>query len=239
MTPPDVHALTGAYALDAVDAGERAQVEAHLAGCEFCAEEVAGLRATAAALTEADALEPPASLRSAVLGRIATTPQLPAQAERPQKRQGRPRWLRPVTAAAAAAVVAVTAAGLTVADQHRRLDDERQRADRLSALASVALSRSAGMPLDGGGSLAVVAVADSALVSARDLPALPGGRVYQFWFVGADGVRSAGTADGRAVAVDRLLTGAGAARAIAVTVEPAGGSAQPTTRTLVNAPIRT
>ncbi|WP_322753560.1 anti-sigma factor [Frankia sp. Cas3] len=236
MTPPDVHTLTGAYALDAVDDDERAQVEAHLAGCEFCAEEVAGLRAAAAALTEADALEPPASLRSAVLGRIATTPQLPAQAERPQKRHGRPRWLRPVTAAAAAAVVA--AAGLTVADQHRRLDDERQRADRLSALASVALSRSASMPLDGGGSLAVVAVADSALVSARDLPALAGGRVYQFWFVGTDGVRSAGTADGRAVAVDRLLTGVGAARAIAVTVEPAGGSAQPTTRTLVNAPVR-
>ncbi len=236
MTPPDVHTLTGAYALDAVDDDERAQVEAHLAGCEFCAEEMAGLRATAAALTEAGALEPPASLRSAVLGRIATTPQLPAQAERPQKRHGRPRWLRPVTAAAAAVVVA--AAGLTVADQHRRLDDERQRADRLSALASVALSRSAGMPLDGGGSLAVVAVADSALVSARDLPALAGGRVYQFWFVGADGVRSAGTADGRAVAVDRLLTGVDAARAIAVTVEPAGGSAQPTTPVLVNAPVR-
>ncbi|WP_239333803.1 anti-sigma factor [Frankia sp. CiP3] len=254
MTPPrppspDIHALTGAYVLDAVDGDERAVVEEHLAGCDVCAREVTELRLTATALTRADEVEPPASLRAAVLARIATAPQLPALDDRPRdgRRRGRPRHPRlprRVTAAAAAALVAVTGLGLTVADQQRRLDSERQRADRLSALATAALSRSAAMPLAGGGSLAVVAVAGNALVSARDLPVLTGGRVYQFWLAGLnpaspDGVRSAGIADGRAVAVDRLLTGVGDARSIVVTAEPAGGSARPTTPMLVDAPIRT
>ncbi|WP_239377620.1 anti-sigma factor [Frankia sp. Cj5] len=258
MTPPrppspDVHALTGAYVLDAVDGDERAMVDEHLASCDVCAREVTELRLTATALTRADEVEPPASLRAAVLARIATAPQLPAPQlpapdDRPRDGQRRgqprhPRLSRRVTAAAAAALVTVTGLGLTVAGQQRRLDSERQRADRLSALAAAALSRSAAMPLAGGGSLAVVAVAGNALVSARDLPVLTGGRVYQFWLAGPspagpDGVRSAGIADGRAVAVDRLLTGVGDARSIVVTAEPAGGSARPTTPMLIDAPIR-
>ncbi|WP_239381775.1 anti-sigma factor [Frankia sp. CIT1] len=258
MTPPrpsspDIHALTGAYVLDAVDGDERAMVDEHLASCDVCAREVTELRLTATALTRADEVEPPASLRAAVLARIATAPQLPAPQlpapdDRPRDGQRRgqprhPRLSRRVTAAAAAALVTVTGLGLTVAGQQRRLDSERQRADRLSALAAAALSRSAAMPLAGGGSLAVVAVAGNALVSARDLPVLTGGRVYQFWLAGPspagpDGVRSAGIADGRAVAVDRLLTGVGDARSIVVTAEPAGGSARPTTPMLIDAPIR-
>ncbi|WP_239406187.1 anti-sigma factor, partial [Frankia sp. Cj3] len=221
--------------------------------CDVCAREVTELRLTATALTRADEVEPPASLRAAVLARIATAPQLPAPQlpapqlpapdDRPRDGQRRgqprhPRLSRRVTAAAAAALVTVTGLGLTVAGQQRRLDSERQRADRLSALAAAALSRSAAMPLAGGGSLAVVAVAGNALVSARDLPVLTGGRVYQFWLAGPDGVRSAGIADGRAVAVDRLLTGVGDARSIVVTAEPAGGSARPTTPMLIDAPIR-
>ncbi|WP_239308825.1 anti-sigma factor [Frankia sp. Cj3] len=258
MTPPrpsspDIHALTGAYVLDAVDGDERAMVDEHLASCDVCAREVTELRLTATALTRVDEVEPPASLRAAVLARIATAPQLPAPQlpapdDRPRDGQRRgqprhPRLSRRVTAAAAAALVTVTGLGLTVAGQQRRLDSERQRADRLSALAAAALSRSAAMPLAGGGSLAVVAVAGNALVSARDLPVLTGGRVYQFWLAGPspagpDGVRSAGIADGRAVAVDRLLTGVGDARSIVVTAEPAGGSARPTTPMLIDAPIR-
>jgi hypothetical protein len=149
------------------------------------------------------------------------------------------RWLRPVTAVAAAAVTIVAALGITAVDQYRQRASERDRADRLNALASAALSHTAAMPVDGGGSLAVVSVADTTLVWARDLPPLAGGRVYQFWFVDADRVRPAGTVDGRAGTVERMFTGVGAARGLAVTVEPAGGSAQPTTRMLVNTPIRT
>ncbi|MFY9926417.1 MAG: zf-HC2 domain-containing protein, partial [Streptosporangiaceae bacterium] len=39
-----IHALAGAFAMDALSAPERARFERHLTGCEECAEEVAGLR---------------------------------------------------------------------------------------------------------------------------------------------------------------------------------------------------
>ena len=41
MTRPDIHALCGAYAVDAVDDLERAAFDRHLADCEACAAEVA------------------------------------------------------------------------------------------------------------------------------------------------------------------------------------------------------
>ena len=47
----DIHALSGAYAVDAVDDIERAEFERHLATCADCREEVAGFRATAEQLS--------------------------------------------------------------------------------------------------------------------------------------------------------------------------------------------
>ncbi len=52
---PDLHHLSGAYAVDALDDGERGPFEQHLAGCADCRAEVAELSATAhslGALTE-------------------------------------------------------------------------------------------------------------------------------------------------------------------------------------------
>ena len=43
----DVHALSGAYAVDALDDIERAAFERHLAACAECRAEVASLRETA------------------------------------------------------------------------------------------------------------------------------------------------------------------------------------------------
>ena len=44
MSEMDVHKLTGAYAMDALDELERARFEQHLATCEDCRAEVAELR---------------------------------------------------------------------------------------------------------------------------------------------------------------------------------------------------
>ena len=51
-TPNDIHALSGAYAVDALDDIERAGFERHLAECADCRAEVASLRETAALLAE-------------------------------------------------------------------------------------------------------------------------------------------------------------------------------------------
>lgn len=73
----DIHSLSGAYAVDAVDDAERAAFEQHLAGCPACQQEVAELRAAAGRLA-ADSVTPaPPSLRASVLRAIAEVRPLP------------------------------------------------------------------------------------------------------------------------------------------------------------------
>ena len=75
----DLHKLTGAYAVDALDDIERARFEQHLAGCEDCRAEVAELRETASLLTDSVAATPPASLRDSVLAGISQVRPLPPE----------------------------------------------------------------------------------------------------------------------------------------------------------------
>ena len=55
----DIHALSGAYAIDALDDIERAQFERHLAECAECRAEVESLREAGGLLAEAVAAAPP------------------------------------------------------------------------------------------------------------------------------------------------------------------------------------
>lgn len=73
----DIHALSGAFAIDALDEVERAQFARHLDQCVQCQAEVAGLREAAALLAETTAVEPPAALRERVLAGIGTVRPLP------------------------------------------------------------------------------------------------------------------------------------------------------------------
>jgi anti-sigma-K factor RskA len=80
-----------------------------------------------------------------------------------------------------------------------------------------------------------------AVVSA-DLPALPGTRVYQLWVMTAAGsARSAGllasTSSGSTTTL--LAGGVLPGDRLGVTVEPAGGTAQPTTTPVVVMPVTT
>jgi len=70
MTTDDPSLLTGAYALDALDAADRETFEQHLADCETCAAEVAGLREAAGRLADDSWSTPPSRLRRQVLERI-------------------------------------------------------------------------------------------------------------------------------------------------------------------------
>ena len=74
---PDLHHLSGAYAVDALDADERASFEQHLAECADCRAEVAELSATAHALSSTTEATPPASLRDSVLSGISRVRPLP------------------------------------------------------------------------------------------------------------------------------------------------------------------
>jgi len=72
----NVHSLIGPYAVDALDAQDRALVERHLLVCTECREDLAAYSDVTAALADAEATAPPASLRARVLEEVARTPQL-------------------------------------------------------------------------------------------------------------------------------------------------------------------
>jgi len=73
----EIHALSGAYALDALSEAERAEFDQHLATCAACRDEVDSLRATAARLAETSATPPSPSVRDAVLSGITQIRPLP------------------------------------------------------------------------------------------------------------------------------------------------------------------
>ena len=112
----DLHDLTAAYALDALDGDEVEAYERHLSQCEKCRAELAELNETAAALAfGAVAPAPPARLRAAIIETAA--------AERsnvvPVLRR---RWVArglAVAAAAAACIVVGLAVALTRSSQPR------------------------------------------------------------------------------------------------------------------------
>ena len=108
MTTQNLHDLTAAYALDALDDDERATYETHLRACDDCRAELASLGDTVGLLASAtEGPMPPAGLRD----RIVTA----ARAERPNVVALRPRRARYYAAATALAAAVGLAIGLWAA----------------------------------------------------------------------------------------------------------------------------
>jgi anti-sigma factor RsiW len=121
MGHDDIHDLTAAYALDALDEQDRAAFEEHLAGCERCREEVVTLQEAAATLAYAvDAPAPPPELRGRILAR--------ARAERPNVLPLRPRWAAPAAVIAAVAAAVAVGVGIWAATLSHDLSRERSAA---------------------------------------------------------------------------------------------------------------
>ena len=234
MTNGDVHALSGAYVLDALTDIERAAFRRHLLDCATCAIEVAELQETAGRLADGAWSVPPPALRDKVFAEVSRTRQdapTPARPVRPQRS-------RRLLTVAAAVVLAAAAATGTFAVQERRLDDQRTVAEAESARITEVLAapdaslRSA--DLDIGGRLTVVVSPGRDQAVLTMTAARPAGddRTYQLWLVNDGGAVSAGALPTGTTTATRLVDGAASAKAFAVTIEPAGGSAAPTTTPL-------
>jgi anti-sigma-K factor RskA len=256
MTAPDLHTLTGAYAADALTLEERQAFEQHLAECEACRHEVAELTTTAARLAVGAATAPPPSLRARVMAEVAATAQLPAEVSpRAGERTGTPApttlesrrqadagssppWYRQPFAIAAAVLLVVSLAlgGLLVRTQ-QQADQSRSDAQRFEAIIENPSHVVVGRPVTDGGRATVIAADGQAVFLARNLPALPSGRAYQLWVLDSAGARSAGvlspSAGGR---VEHFVSGVGTGDSLGLTVEPSGGSDQPTTDPIWVAP---
>lgn len=251
MTDDDLRSLLAPYALDAVDDDERRAVEGLVARDAEAAAELAELRAVVAAIASADQVVPAAGQRDAVLGQVADTAQLtPSSAplDHADHTDGDPRTAgaavlpmrrrRPGVvgwgvAAAAAAVVAVAVPGVVAWQQYDRAVQAEARADLLTDLLAQPGATVLSGPLAGGGDAVAVLTDTRGAVVVDGLPALDGDRVYQVWAM-RDGVPvPAGFLDAGGASGAELLEDYRAGDGVALSVEPAGGSEQPTTTPLV------
>ena len=246
------HTLTGVYALDALDTdAEVARFERHLARCQGCTGQVRGFRATATRLGMAVSRPPPPALRAAVMDEVPRTRQLPALDDRPGHRRAAPRptWLPRLAAAGAAiGLAAAITLGVVLVNTQNQLSQARHQLSvtktELAAINAVRTASDATLVTKAtpiGGTVTVVSSAsrDQIVVTTRGLPALRAGKVYQLWLIGSNGnrIRSEGLLvlhNGRTGPV--LISGVLSGDIFGITLEPAGGTVQPTVKPFVAIP---
>ncbi|SDU76946.1 anti-sigma factor [Jiangella alkaliphila] len=230
---PDVHALAAAYALNATTDDEAREFERHLVRCPACQAEVAQFRETAATLGAALAVAPPQALKARVMTRIAQVRPLPPKPDgrddgARHRRSDRRGWWPRATMGLIAASIATTTVLATQLDGAR---DDLERSQSASAVMRQVIEAPdvgvARAEADGAhGTVLLSRAEDLAILISTDMPPAGTGHVYQVWFIHPDGIRSAGLLDDTDAPL--LTSGLGASNRIGITVEPNGGSDQPT-----------
>lgn len=254
---------SGSYVLDAMEPHEREEFEARLARSQDLRNEVTELTDTAVLLGLAvTPVTPPAALKQNIMARLGETPQLPretvveddsAAAIAPVRQlhavpprsagvaasRARARWYsRPIVVltSAAAAVILIAGAifGTNLAMQGAT---SSQQADALAAISSASDVQRAAAAVSTGGTVTLVwsyHLGKSALIG-KDLRSLPANKTYELWYITSAGkATDAGLFDSNGKSILKVLTGHMVkGDTIGVTVEPAGGSEQPTTKPIV------
>ncbi|GAA1432986.1 anti-sigma factor [Microlunatus lacustris] len=253
----EIHGATGSYVLNALDADELEEFEAHLAVCPTCSREVVEFCETAAELSLLASAPPPPALKGSVMSAISGVrvlpPDVPADDQTAPVDEPRPQ---PVAAAApvdelalrrqrrltrvlslavaAALVVALGLGGWVVALTQRDVPVATSTLE--TELLNAADVKGYTIELAEGGEATFVASKSlgRALFSSGDLPALPADQTYQLWTL-------AGSLDAPTrVTPDNIVSGGAPAKswlrgpvaesdALAISVEPAGGADTPTT----------
>jgi len=230
----EAHTLAGAYALHSLNDLERRRFERHLARCPDCAEELRELRETVARLALAGDRPAPPSLRAKVFAEIEHTRQEPPRTA--QSRRRVPRLPGPGLLVAAVCLVAALVAGGVAVDARRDAQRTTALNREITAILTAPDARRAAARSDATGATSVVTSRslDRALITTERLRPLPGSRTYQFWYMGTGAPRSAGTLEPGSGDGTRTLIASGVrdARQIGVTIEPQGGSPQPTSPVL-------
>ncbi|AGB25536.1 hypothetical protein Mycsm_05341 [Mycobacterium sp. JS623] len=221
---PDLIAFATPYALHAVPETELAEIERRVAAAppdvaRAFADEVRAVRETMAVMSAATAVEPPDQLRASLLAEVTDDP------VRTLNRRIN-RWQAIGLAAAAAVIIGLGALGLGIALQPT---PKPSTAEQVFAAPDV---RTVSGQIPSGGTATVVFSREkNAGVLVMNNVAPPAvGTVYQMWLIDDKGPKSAGTMDAKNVApsTTAVLSDLGDSRTLAFTVEPPGGSTQPT-----------
>jgi anti-sigma-K factor RskA len=225
----DIHALSGAYAVDALDDAERAQFEVHLDMCTDCRAEVDSLREAAALLAETTLVAPSAELRNRVLAQVSAVRPLPP--ETGGAHRGAPsdavvvpmahRRRRRMTflAAAAAAVIAIGAGGVV----WQQVNDDAP-GSRVEQILEAGDAQEFTTELPDGGTATVTRSVDlnEAVISADGMGPAPSGHQYVLWLQHGSTMTQAGTMAGGSDAAVVFSGDAASADGAAVSVEDDG-----------------
>jgi len=229
------------YALGVLPAAESDRVREHIATCAPCREEYARLKATAASIgfaAETQASEGPSATLKPRVMRLVRASLDRSRPERP------PVWPAYLVAAACLAIAIISSvADVAVTGQLRQAQLELSRTSQRSTslardlaqtrltLSDLLGSDAKRYAVDGG---EVVTRGGRLYISMHDMPQPPHGKVYQAWTLAKGAKRVAPSLtfvpDAHGVAVVAIPVDARDTAAVAVSVEPEGGSKQPTTK---------
>ena len=239
--------LASSYALGVLASDETAAVEAALPGDAVLATEVAAYRETMAVMARAEApIMPRASLREEWLQRVRSTGSRgghDAAIRSIDSRRRTPRTVRVLTGLLAASFIGIVALGVQLMRTQTRLDEatvaelkrERQLNTVIEAEGQLMVALLKGGDEHGQGVQFFWNVRQQrAMLHAFHLPPAPAGRAYQLWVLRGSEAISArvfnSDADGHALVegIELPSSPVGITK-VAITIEPAGGSPQPTT----------
>jgi len=247
-----LHALVGAYVLDALPEAERLAFERHLLHCEQCRNDASGLREATALLATATAVPPRPELRERTLNAAALVRQLPPVVDeqpdgarrvarltsRPAAAVRRRPWLAVAVSAVMAALVATSVVlGLHASSMQNRLTAAQQRDSVIAAILGAHDATMLTAQVQTGGTATVVMShhMHALVFTASGLTRLPRSRAYELWVMGPAGDTPAGLLppghDGMSgpMVVRQLSPG----DRLGLTVESASGSPHPTSPPIV------
>ena len=212
LTPAELDELLAAYALDAVDDDERAQVDAWIARTPRARRDVDELRETASMLTFSTDDDVPTDLWSRIESHLSEAPpplrlapvldlddERRGGASTPTARADRRAWLVGI----AAALVAVIAVGFAVVEA-RRNSDQDARLEKMAQSMHRRTMESAASDamLEPGARIAELVSADGKVMAnvvttidgrgyvvVDKLPKLRDGQTYQLWALMPDGMK--------------------------------------------------
>jgi anti-sigma-K factor RskA len=221
------HDELAAYLLGALEPGEAATVERHLAACEECREELGRLRPAVQLLPESvERVEPPPQLRQRLMEQVrseAGNGRASRSVHRLTWRRGAGLGPRQLAGLTAAALVVAVLGGYAISGG----------GSGDGGVTTVAAGHSPGVTAQ------VVRDGESGTLRLANLRRLPPDEVLQAWVRRGTRVVSAKALfapnpDGTATATIDDMNGV---NAVMVTAEPRGGSVQPTSAPIVSVPI--
>ncbi|WP_029251588.1 anti-sigma factor domain-containing protein [Paraoerskovia marina] len=139
----------------------------------------------------------------------------------------------PAWAAAAAAVVAIAIPSYVAVDQSEQRQVLEAQTERIADMLADPDAELVTSPVTGGGEASALVAGDDVLFTASGLPEAGEDSDYQLWIVAGEDISSAGLLEDPSGDTSAAFVEAAAGQVVAMTLEPAGGSDQPTSDPIV------